>query len=67
MRIGLIDVDSHNFPNLPIMKLSAYHKGKRHEVSFWNAFEQYDIVYKSKVFKNTQDIVLSLENGVYNW
>lgn len=23
MRIGLISVDSHNFPNLPLMKLSA--------------------------------------------
>ena len=26
MDIGLIDVDSHNFPNLVLMKLSAYHK-----------------------------------------
>lgn len=26
MRIGLIDVDGHNFPSLPLMKLSAYHK-----------------------------------------
>lgn len=26
LRIGLIDVDGHNFPNLPLMKLSAWHK-----------------------------------------
>ena len=26
MEIGLIDVDGHNFPNLPLMKLSAWHK-----------------------------------------
>nr|DAG30664.1 MAG TPA: hypothetical protein [Caudoviricetes sp.] len=26
MRIGLIDVDGHNFPNLPLMKLSSWHK-----------------------------------------
>ena len=26
LKIGLIDVDSHNFPNLCLMKLSAYHK-----------------------------------------
>lgn len=26
MKIGLIDVDSHNFPNLPLMKISAFHK-----------------------------------------
>lgn len=26
MNIGLIDVDSHGFPNLALMKLSAWHK-----------------------------------------
>lgn len=26
MKIGLIDVDGHNFPNLSIMKLSTWHK-----------------------------------------
>ena len=26
MNIGLIDVDGHNFPNLALMKLSAWHK-----------------------------------------
>ena len=26
LRIALIDVDGHNFPNLPLMKLSAWHK-----------------------------------------
>ena len=28
MDIGLIDVDSHNFPNLCLMKLAAYHKAQ---------------------------------------
>ena len=28
MKIGLIDVDGHNFPNLALMKISAYHKAK---------------------------------------
>ena len=28
MKIGLIDVDGHNFPNLALMRISAYHKGK---------------------------------------
>lgn len=27
-RIGLIDVDSHHFPNLCLMKLSAFHKSQ---------------------------------------
>ena len=25
-KIGLIDVDGHNFPNLALMKLAAYHQ-----------------------------------------
>ena len=28
MRIGLVDTDSHNYPNLLLMKISAFHKGK---------------------------------------
>ena len=27
-KIGLIDVDGHNFPNIPLMKISAYHKAR---------------------------------------
>lgn len=26
MRVALVDVDGHNFPSLPLMKLSAWHK-----------------------------------------
>lgn len=50
MRVGLIDVDSHNFPNLAQMKLSAYHKTKDDDVEWWNGLKHYDIVYQSKVF-----------------
>lgn len=53
MKIGLIDVDGHNFPNLPLMKLSAWHKAQGHSVDWWNGFEQYDRVYMSKVFDDT--------------
>ena len=58
MNIGLIDVDSHNFPNLAQMKISAYHKAKGDHVEWWNGFQHYDIVYKSKIFTEeyTQDI-----------
>lgn len=28
MKIGLIDVDGHRWPNLCLMKLSAYHKAR---------------------------------------
>lgn len=57
MKIGLIDVDSHNFPNLALMKISAWHKNKDDDVEWWNGLKQYDIVYKAKVFDSsyTQD------------
>lgn len=53
MRIGLIDVDSHNFPNLCLMKLSAYHKAQGDRVEWWRLGRRYDIVYKSRVFTDT--------------
>lgn len=53
MKIGLIDVDSHNFPNLCLMKLSAYHKAAGDTVEWWRPFRRYDIVYKSRVFTDT--------------
>lgn len=34
MKILMIDIDSHNFPNLALMKLSSYLKSNNHDVSF---------------------------------
>ena len=53
MKIGLIDVDGHNYPNLALMKISAYHKAKGDSVEWWWGWEHYDIVYMSKVFSET--------------
>ena len=53
MKIGLIDVDGHNFPNLALMKISAYHKKKGDIVEWCFPFSHYDIVYQSKVFDDT--------------
>lgn len=53
MKIGLIDVDGHNFPSLPLMKISAYHKSHGDVVEWWWGWEQYDRVYMSKVFDET--------------
>lgn len=53
MKIGLVDVDSHNWPNLCLMKLSAYHKAQGHQVEWWKPEERYDVVYKSRVFTDT--------------
>lgn len=53
MKIGLIDVDGHGWPNLALMKLSAYHKAHGDTVEWWNGLKHYDIIYKSKVFDET--------------
>lgn len=59
MKIGLIDVDGHNYPNLPLMKLSAWHKAQGDMVRWYDPFdglvEEYDKVYLSKVFSFTPD------------
>jgi hypothetical protein len=49
----LIDVDGHNFPNIPLMKLSAWHKAQGDTVEWWWGWGQYDRVYVSKVFDDT--------------
>lgn len=62
MNIGLIDVDQYNkvpkFPNIALMKISAWHKAQGHNVDWWLGIEHYDRVYMSKVFDETytQDI-----------
>jgi hypothetical protein len=57
LRIGLIDVDGHNFPNLPLMKLSAWHKTQGDSVEWYEPLfsGHMDIVYMSKVFSFTDD------------
>ena len=55
MKIGLISVDGRNFPNLALMKLSAYHKSIGDQVSWYSGIEYYDRVYMSKVFAFTAD------------
>lgn len=60
MRICLIDVDGHNFPNLPLMKLSAWHKKQGDTVEWYEPLfhitgEPFDKAYMSKVFSFTPD------------
>ena len=55
MRIGLIDVDGHHFPNLALGKISRYHKGHGDSVEWYDPFEHYDKVYMAKVFTFTPD------------
>lgn len=53
MKIGLIDVDGHNFPNIALMKISAWHKAQGDDVEWCLPLYHYDIVYQSKVFDET--------------
>lgn len=55
MKVGLIDVDGHNFPNIPLMKISAWHKKQGDTVGKYFPFDHYDRVYMSKVFTFTPD------------
>lgn len=58
MKIGLIDVDGHNgFPNLALMRISAYHKKIGNDVEWYSPIESghMDRVYMSKVFTFTSD------------
>jgi len=53
MRVGLVDVDGHNFPNLCLMKLSAWHKAQGDEVEFAIPLMRYDRIYMARVFDDT--------------
>ena len=57
MKIGLIDVDGHNYPNLPLMKLSAWHKAQGDHVEWYEPMfsGHMDRVYMSKVFSFSPD------------
>ncbi|GHU36732.1 hypothetical protein AGMMS50256_33740 [Betaproteobacteria bacterium] len=54
MRIGLHD-DKTGFPNLALMKLSAWHKANGDEVSFYSPIMPFERVYSSKVFTFTPE------------
>lgn len=62
MRIGLRDAErdrlkNKKFPNLALMKLSAYHKAQGDTVAWWSPIQtaSFDVIYSSKVFDFTQE------------
>lgn len=56
MKIGLIDVDGHNFPNLALMRLASWHRQHGDDVEWaMPIFGQYDRIYASKIFTFTPD------------
>lgn len=56
MKIGLLDVDGHNFPNFALLKIAGYYRQTgwvNYEMVM--PFERYDKVFASKVFTFTED------------
>lgn len=62
MNVGLMAVDS-NYPNLALMKISSWHKSEGDNVSWYNPFDEYDVVYMSKVFSFTEDYRQYMNNA----
>lgn len=62
MKVGLIAADGHNFPNLALMKIAAYHKRQGDTVDWVNYLERYDKVYISKVFTFTPDVNIVIQS-----
>lgn len=56
MKIGLVSVDGHNFPNYALGKLSTYHKSQGDSVEWADPlFGEYDRIYMSKIFTYSPD------------
>lgn len=51
----MIDVDSHNYPNIPLMKISGYFKNQGCNVEFAKPGEYYDRIYVSKIFTESAE------------
>lgn len=58
MRVGLHDSDKTGFPNLALMKISAWHKAQGDNVEWWIPLLKWDRVYSSKVFTFTPEEML---------
>ena len=63
MKVGLVDVDGHNFPNIPLMKISAWHKKQGDSVEWYKPLisGHMDIVYMSKVFSFSRDFQFPID------
>lgn len=70
MKIGMIDLDRKNqnkpFPNIPLMKLSAFHKARGDSVEWYSPMfsGHMDKVYVSKVFSFSPDYAYYIDADV---
>jgi len=65
MEIALHDHEKNGYPNLALMKLSAWHKAKGDSVEWFNAFSKYGKVYSAKIFTWTKKDPYLPKNTVY--
>ena len=70
MNVALVDIDSHNFPNLVLMKLSAWYKAQGDDVFLTHpaeflyggrTFKQYDRIYGACVFGENSKTAEAIE------
>jgi hypothetical protein len=54
VKIGIAQIDG-KWPNLALMKISAWHRSQNDAVHLANPIEEYDRIYASKVFDFTPD------------
>lgn len=69
MLVGIHDAEKDHmkhktFPNLALMKISAWHKAHGDDVEWWNPLYKYELVYSSKVFDFTPDNPYLPENTI---
>lgn len=65
-KIGLIDVDGHGFPNIALMKLSAWHKTNG-DVVKWASSGIYYRIYVSKIFTFTPEPDIASLHGEFEY
>lgn len=66
MRVALVDVDGHNFPNLALAKLARWHRDNGDSVEWYDPKAKtppYDRIYASKVFTFSKDFTEYKENA----
>lgn len=69
MMIGLHDAEADHmkdkkFPNLALMKLSAWHKAAGDQVQWWNCLLDFDRIYSSKVFDFTPENIYLPQSAI---
>lgn len=62
MKIGLYDVDSHNFPNLALMKISAWHKKQGAIIGFFILLPSGKIMCREKMEKLLKNFIIFRRN-----